>query len=115
MSVPFFTHLDPKLPNVTAADMKLFIETKLGILAHQERLVEALSLLNQIKSTDYCDDNIPFSCDDYFVDADYFLGKGIWIIQEAINTLDADALAITQAHFNEVKKQYLPAEGTADE
>ena len=115
MIVPSFTHSDPILPNVTAADMKLFIETKLGMLAHQERLVEALSLLNQIKSTDYCDDNIPFSCDDYFVDADYFLGKGIWIIQEAINTLDEQGLAITQNHFNEIKEIYLPSEGTADE
>ena len=103
------------LSDLKAEEMKLFIETKQGMLAHQERLLDVLSLLNQIKTTDYCEDNIPFSCEDYFEEADYFLGKGIWIVEEAINTLDADGLAITQAHFKEVKKQYLASAGTADE
>lgn len=101
--------------DLDSTDMKLFIETKQGMLAHQERLLDVLLLLNQIKLTEACEDNIPFSCEDYFIDADYFLGKAIWIVEEAINTLDTDALAITQAHFKEVKKQYLASAGTADE
>ena len=103
------------LSDLKIEEMKLFVGTKQGMLAHQERLLDVLSLLNQIKTTDYCEDNIPFSCEDYFEEADYFLGKGIWIVEEAINTLDTDALAITQAHFKEVKKQYLASAGTADE
>jgi hypothetical protein len=96
-------------------DMELFIETKQGMLSHQERLLDVLSLLNQIQNPEACDDNIPFCFDDYFVDGEHYLGKAIWIIQEAFNTLDADAIGITQSHFNEVKEIYLASAGTADE
>jgi hypothetical protein len=105
--------------DLDSADMKLFIETKRGMIQHHERLVEVLSLLNEIKSTEYCEDIIPFSCEDYFEDADYFLGKGIWIVEEAINTLLADGLAITKTHFNSVRQEYLyceeHCEGGSDE
>ena len=103
------------LSDLKIEEMKLFVGTKQGMLAHQERLIDVLYLLNQIKTTEFCDDNIPFCFEHYFEDGEHYLGKAIWIIQEAINTLDADSLAITQAHFNEIKEIYLPSAGTADE
>ena len=96
-------------------EMELFVEVKQGMLSHQERLLDVLSLLNQIQNREACDDNIPFCFDDYFVDGEHYLGKAIWIIQQAINTLDADAIGITQSHFNEVKEIYLSSVGIADE
>ena len=96
-------------------DMKLFVETKAGMLAHQERLLDVLFLLNQIQNPEACDDNIPFCFEHYFEDGEHYLGKAIWIIQQAINTLDADALSITQSHFKEVKEIYLSSVGGSDE
>ena len=96
-------------------EMELFVEVKQGMLSHQERLLDVLSLLNQIQNPQACDDNIPFCFDDYFEDGEHYLGKAIWIIQEAINTLDANAIAITQSHFEEVKEIYLASVGTEDE
>lgn len=101
--------------NLQVQEMELFVEVKQGMLAHQERLLDVLSLLTQIQNPEACDDNIPFCFDDYFVDGEHYLGKAIWIIQEAINTLDADTIGITQSYFNEAKEIYLPSVGTADE
>jgi len=96
-------------------EMELFVEVKQGMLSHQERLLDVLSLLNQIQNPQACDDNIPFCFDDYFEDGEHYLGKAIWIIQEAINTLDANAIGITQSHFEEVKEICLASVGTEDE
>ena len=104
-----------KFSELQIEEMKLFVDLKGGMLSHQGRLLDVLFLLKQIQNPEACDDNIPFCFEDYFVDGEHYLGKAIWVIQQAINTLDDDGLAITQAHFNEAKQQYMCCEDCCEQ
>ena len=93
------------IPN--ADKMRMFIEVKKGMATHRLRLIEGLSLLEEIRYSDRCDDDIPFSCEDYFPDAEHYLEKGMWVLEEMLEYLDLHGTAITRDHIAEVRKNYI--------
>ena len=87
-------------------EMKRSVQAKRGITHHHARLVEALSLLTEIRSSEYCEDETPFSCANYFPDADHHLGKAICVIEESLETLLTDGAEITRYHIESEEEQW---------
>lgn len=81
------------------AKIKRINSAKRGVSLHHGRLVSALSLLAEIQSPEFCEDESPFSCENYFPDADFYLGKAIDVIEDALKTLLKDITRLTELHI----------------
>lgn len=88
---------------IEAGQIKRANDAKSGIARHHRRLVEALALLNKIKSSECCEDNTPFSCGDYFPDGEFYLEKAIFVIEQALEVLLSSGAEITKSHIESVE------------